>query len=211
MAEQVGSRVKRSPVLWVALVALALAAAIRLAGGIAGTSELWPVAVGLLVVVVIVAVVYVVLDRSTRGLVRQVSGQRAGATVHLVVPATEMAETAARLGVDQRAVRPDGSKHAAIALLPDRVEIWGGAAREPLWSVPRPRGAGDLRVVLTRIGLSSMDALRIGADGEPDALVVRPVPVPVWRDLSRTRRQAAMEQLVRDLGGDPARVLVADA
>lgn len=210
MAEQVGSRVKRSPVLWAALVALVLAAVIRLAGGITGTSELWPVAVGLVVVAVIVVIVSVMLDRSTRGLVRRVAEQRPGATVHLVVPATEMAETAARLGVDQRAVRPDGSKHAAVALLPDRVEIWGGTVREPLWSVPRPRGAGDLRVVLTRIGLSSMDALRIGADGVPDALVVRPVPVPVWRDLSRTRRQAAMEQLVRDLGDDPARVLVAD-
>ncbi|MCP2264656.1 hypothetical protein ACFQHV_15925 [Promicromonospora thailandica] len=208
MAEQVGSRVRRSPVLWVALVAVALAAAIRLAGGIAGTSALWPVAIGIVAVAVIVVLVYALLDRSARGAVRRVSALRPGAPVHLTVPATELVETAARLGVDQRAVRPDGSRYTVVAVLPDRVEIWDRDGRQPLWSVPPPRGAGDVRVVLTRIGLSSMDALRIGSDGDQNALLVRPVPTPVWRDLSRRHRQAAMEQLVRDLGHDPAHVLV---
>ncbi|WP_423463054.1 hypothetical protein ACO229_24500 [Promicromonospora sp. MS192] len=206
MPEQVGSRVKRSPVLWVAVVAVGLAAAIRLAGGIAGASALWPVAVGLVAVVVIVAVVYAILDSRTRGALRQVAGRRPGATAVLTVPATSMVETAARLGVDQRAIRPDGSRHTVLVLLPDRVELWGRDGQEPLWSVPRP-GAGEVRVVLTRIGLSSMDALHIGADGDPNAVVVRPVPVPVWRDLRRRHRQAAMEALVRDLGHDPAQVL----
>lgn len=207
MPEQVGSRVKRSPVLWVAVAAVGLAAAIRLAGGIAGTSALWPVAIGIVAVAVIVAVVYLILDARTRGALRQVAALRPGATVVLTVPATSMAETAARLGVDQRAIRPDGSRHTVLAVLPDRVELWARDGQQPLWSVPRPTGAGDLGVVLTRIGLSSMDALRIGADADENALVVRPVPVPVWRDLSRRHRQATMERLVRDLGQDPARVL----
>jgi hypothetical protein len=206
MSEQVGSRMKRSPWLWVAVVAVGLGAAARLAGTLISGTDLWPVVVGVGSGLVIVVLVYAGVAASVRALLRRVTTQRPTATVVLTVPATSMVGTAARLGVDNRVIKADGSKYVALAILPDRVELWAGKSTGPHWWVPRTRDGVTL--VHTRIGRVTMDALRIAASGAHEQeIVVRPVPLPIWRDFRRGHRQAAMEQLVRDLGHDPARVL----
>jgi hypothetical protein len=206
MSEQVGSRIRRSPWLWVAVVALGLAAAVRLAGQLVGGTTAWPFVIGIGGVLVILVAVYAGLNTGARALLRRVAAQRPTATVALTVPATSMAETAARLGVDHRLIKADGSKYAAVAILPDRVELWAGKGSEPLWAVPRRQDGVTL--VHPQIGRVTADALRIAAgNADEQEIVVRAVPLPVWLDALRKHRQAAMEQLVRDLGQDPARVL----
>jgi hypothetical protein len=204
MSEQVGSRIRRSPWLWVAVIAMGLAAAVRLVGQLVGGGDAWPFVIGLGSVLVILVAIFAVLDARVRGLVRRVAAQRPTATVTLVVPAASMAETAARLGVDRGVIKPDGSRYAAVAILPDRVELWAGKGQEPLWSVPRR--PGGVTLVHAPIGGMTMDALRIAAS-ETEEIVVRAVPLPIWLDARRKHRQAATEQLVRDLGQDPAQVL----
>lgn len=206
MSEQVGSRITRSPWLWVAVVALGLAAAVRLAGQLVGDGTGWPFLIGAGAVLVILVAVYAGLNAGARALVRRVAAQRPNATVALTVPAASMAETAALLGVDHGLIKADASRYTAVAVLPDRVELWAGKGQEPHWWVPRTRDGVVL--VHAPMGRVAMDALRIaGNDPEAPEIVVRPVPLPVWLDVRRSHRQAAMEQLVRDLGQDPARIL----
>jgi len=206
MSEQVGSRIRRSPLLWVVVVALGLAAAVRLAGQLVGGGTAWPFVIGIGGVLVILVVIYAGLNATARALVQRVAAQRPDATVVLTVPATSMAETAARLGVDHGVIRPDGSRYSALAILPDRVELWAGKAQEPRWWVARTRGGVTL--VQAQIGQVATDALRIAAsDTDEQEIVVRAVPLPVWLDVRHKHRQMAMEQLVRDLGQDPARIL----
>ncbi|MFC8801651.1 hypothetical protein ACFT2C_28275 [Promicromonospora sp. NPDC057138] len=188
-----------------AVVAMGLAAAVRLAGQLVGGGTAWPFVIGIGAVLVILVAIYAGLNASARALVRRVAAQRPTATVALVVPATSMAATAARLGVDPGLIRADGSRYAAVAILPDRVELWAGKGQEPHWWVPRTRDG--VTVEHTQIGGVTTDALCIAAGDEDEEIVVRAVPVPVWLDVLRARRQAAMEQLVRDLGQDPARIL----
>ncbi|MFC8943244.1 hypothetical protein ACFT1B_34730 [Streptomyces griseoincarnatus] len=190
MSEQVGSRIRRSPWLWVAVVAMGLAAAVRLAGQLVGGGTAWPFVIGIGAVLVILVAIYAGLNASARALVRRVAAQRPTATVALVDPGL---------------IRADGSRYAAVAILPDRVELWAGKGQEPHWWVPRTRDG--VTVEHTQIGGVTTDALCIAAGDEDEEIVVRAVPVPVWLDVLRARRQAAMEQLVRDLGQDPARIL----
>lgn len=203
MSEQAGSRITRSPWLWLAVVAIGLAAAVRLAGQLVGGGTAWPFVLGIGGVLVILVAVYAGLNAGARALVRRVAARRPDATVVLTVPAASMADTAARLGVAHGVIRADASRYSAVAILPDRVELWAGKGQEPHWWVPRTRDG--ITLVHTQIGRVAMDALRIGA-GDTE-IVVRAVPLPVWLDVRGKHRQAAMEQLVRDLGQDPARVL----
>lgn len=209
MSEQVGSRIRRSPWLWVAVVMMGLAVALRISGLLLNDTSLWPVVIGVGGGLALVVLVFLLVNATARALLRRVAAQRPTATVALAVPAMSMVATAAQLGMDRRVIKADGSKYTALAILPDRVELWAGKSQEPRWSAPR---TGDgVTLVHTQIGQATMDALRIAASAANDAndqeIVVRAVPMPIWRDFRRSYRQAAMEQLVRDLGQDPARIL----
>lgn len=206
MPEQVGSRSKRSPMVWVAAIALGLAAIVRLIGGVADGTSPWSFAVGALVVVAIVLAVYAAANAGARARLRNVAARRPHSTVVLALPASSMIATATRLGADGKGIKPDGSSYTVLAVLPDRVEFWAGKEQAPRWSVPRARSSVGL--VSTSVGLTRADALRI-TTSDPDGteIVARPAAMPIWRDLRAKHRQAAMEQLIRDLGHDPADVL----
>ena len=206
MSEQVGSRITRSPWLWVAVVAIGLSAAVRLAGQLVGGGTAWPFVIGIGGVLVILVAIYAGLNAGARALVRRVAAQRPDATVVLTVPAASMADTAARLGVGHGVIKADASRYTAVAILPDRVELWAGKGQEPRWWVPRTRHGVTL--VHVQMGRATMDALRIASgDTDEQEIVVRAVPLPVWLDVRSKHRLAAMEQLVRALGQDPVRVL----
>ena len=206
MTDQVGSRIKRSPLLWVAVVVTSLAAVARLVGHLVTDTSPWPVTIGAGATLLIILVVGAMVNAGARTKVRHVAAQRTDATVFLTLPAMSMAGTAARLGVDRRGISADASKYTVIAILADRVEFWAGKEPTPRWSVPRTRNGVSL--VHTRVGAVTTDALRIaGRDTEETEIVVRPVPIPIWSDVSGKRRQAAMEQFVRALGAEPAYIL----
>lgn len=208
MSKQAGSRITRSPMIWVAVFAVGLGAMLRIASlSMKDAEAFWPIVLGLLVVLVAVVVIYAVLNASARALVRRVAVSRPTATVVLTMPAATMVDTAARIGANRAGIRADGSKYTAIAILPDRIELWVGRTPEPRWSVRRTHD-DVVALVHTRIGATSMDTLRLAEHEHDEAtIVVRPVPIPIWLDFSKKRRQAAMEQLVRDLGRDPVQVL----
>ena len=208
MSKQAGSRITRSPMIWIALIAVGLGGVLRLTYLSAEDGEaFWPILIGLLIVLAAVVVIYAALNASARGLVLRVAENRPTATVVLTMPAALMVDTAARIGANGAGIRADGSKYTAIAILPDRIELWAGRTPEPRWSVRRTHES-VVALVHTKTGSTSMDALCLAADEHDEAMiVVRPVPRPIWLDFSRKRRQAAMEQLIRDLGRDPAQVL----
>lgn len=197
--------------LYAVIIVVGLAAmAVLLAGQYDSAGAVlrdWPYFVGVFAVALVFAfVIEGVRDLRAGARLRYVSRLRPGATVRPVQSFGAMTRTASRLGVSVDGVRYSEWSCQVVAVLPDRVEYWATNGDEPRWSVPRAHMAVSLEPV--RVGMRTIDMLRIADTASPAVIEVRPVGRPIWTSYRAKYRQEAMELLIWEIDHDPADVLV---
>ncbi|PJI94965.1 hypothetical protein [Luteimicrobium subarcticum] len=187
-----GAEQRRRWYLW-ALVALALVSVLRLVNQVRdGDTDSLTWTIAILVVLVIVVVTLWVVTRRIDGLARRVAALRPGAAVVPATTASEMLDVATALGVSRANIAGQGGSVAALAVLPDRIEVWFRKDEQPRWVLDRAT-LTSVHVAPAVFGSARRDALWVvGATG---AAVV----VPAYRPLRATAGAASREDLERAL------------
>ncbi|MGC5167665.1 hypothetical protein [Luteimicrobium sp. DT211] len=204
MAKNDGSAAegRRRGYLWV-LVAVAVVGVLRLAvqvGRDGSDAAVWVIAV--LVVALVVVVTVAVVLRRIGALARRVARRRPGAAVVPASAAAEMADVALALGASRRGISGQGGSVVAVAVLPDRLEVWVGKDDEPRWSVPRVQVA-SVHVASAVFGARHRDAVQVTVRSGAVVLAVVPAYRPM-RSMAGSASRQDLERAVREISGAPA-------
>jgi hypothetical protein len=165
-----------------------------------GTGALvWVVAI--LVVAVVVVVTLAVVVRRVSGLAQHVARRRPGAVLIPAVTAGEMPDLAGSLGVSRRGLGGQGGSPVALAVLPDRVEVWLRGDEAPRWWVARTAST-TVRVAPAVFGARRRDAVWVEDTGA--ALAVQPAYRPLRAQCGAAR--AELERCVQELAATQSSV-----
>lgn len=154
---------RRNTYVWW-LVAIAVVSVVRLVllvrSGEAGGAVIW---IALMIVVALVVVVLAVQTGKVGKVVARVRAARPGALVVPAVSAAQMVDIARALGVPTRGLGAQGGTPIALAVLPDRIEVWGRTDEVPRWWIPRST-VRSVHVAPAVFGSRTLDAVWVMAD-----------------------------------------------